>query len=221
MPARLEASAWLPWMVFVLAIFPFVVQPRLDIEFVGSFYTAGRWTWRGHPLLEFFYRCGPGPGLLVAVPSLLIWIGSYAVPRLRRLRVEAGFLAASAALGPWILTNLLFKEFWGRPRPLELDVFGGTQTFVPFGVPGLEFSGHSFPSGHAAMAFFPLALAFVAWSRGRRRWANVALLVGFTCGTLVGVTRVMAGAHFLSDIVGSATIVWLTCWALSPILKRR
>lgn len=67
-------------------------------------------------------------------------------------------------------------------------------------------SGLSFPSSHAAVAFggaFMLARIFP-----RARWVGIALAIG------CGATRILARAHFVSDVVFAAGLGWLVSWLL-------
>ena len=34
------------------------------------------------------------------------------------------------ALGPGLMVNTIFKDHWGRPRPVMLEVFSSAQPFV-------------------------------------------------------------------------------------------
>ena len=207
---------WIPLGLLVALSLPFVIAPSLDLDASRQFYGGdGSWPLRSHPFVAACYEYGPGPGLAIAVPALLGWIASWGVARLRRHRRALGFVALAAIVGPWLLTNAVFKEHWGRPRPRELTEFGAAQTFVPLGRPGFEFKGRSFPSGHSAMAFFPLALFFVAASRERWRAAGIALAIGLVLGLAVGSARVMEGAHFPSDVLWAAAFVWFPSWGLA------
>ncbi len=49
---------------------------------------------------------------------------------MQRYRLACSFLALLYILGPGVLVNLLFKEHWGRPRPVNIVEFGGTQQYV-------------------------------------------------------------------------------------------
>jgi lipid A 4'-phosphatase len=61
----------------------------------------------------------------------------------------------------------------------------------------------SFVSGHAAIAFWVTAYAFLVPASHRLQAMGAAL--GF--GSAVALMRVMQGAHFLSDVVYAGVIV--------------
>ena len=42
------------------------------------------------------------------------------------------YLLGSVLLGPGLTSNVLFKENWGRPRPISLQQFAGTAPFQPW-----------------------------------------------------------------------------------------
>ena len=62
----------------------------------------------------------------------------------------------------------------------------------------------SFTAGHPSAGFALAALGYAYVSR-RRRWQVLAAATGF--GLLVGLARVAAGGHFLSDVLFSGIIV--------------
>ena len=90
----------------------------------------------------------------------------------------------------------------GRERPEVSGVDGAWQGYV-FRAPLGGFADATnlgFPSSHAATAFggaFALAAAYPPL-----RWLALAM----ACGC--GLTRVMSGAHFASDVYGGAVIGW-------------
>jgi lipid A 4'-phosphatase len=137
-------------------------------------------------------------------------------PRLRAWRARLCFLWFALALGPGLLVNVVLKVEIERPRPYQVAELGGPQAFVPaFAVPPPEAYGASFVSGHAAIAFYLGALAWV-FPRRRRAW----LLAGLGLGAAMGATRMSAGAHFLSDVVFAGVAVYLTA-ALAAWLTAR
>ncbi|MEI9804295.1 MAG: hypothetical protein WDN48_07260 [Pseudolabrys sp.] len=78
------------------------------------------------------------------------------------------------ALGPGLAVNVLLKDHWGRPRPIDVTQFGGMDKFVPWWDPrGACPNNCSFVSGDVAGAFWTIApgvsgTAAVARARLRR-----------------------------------------------------
>lgn len=116
-----------------------------------------------------------------------------------RLPLQRLWLSLAAlALGPGLLTNLILKAHSGRPRPISVDLFGGSLHFVPAGsFAGACHSNCSFVSGEAAGAAWMLCL-LVLLPPGLR-W-RVALPL-FLISILTAYLRVAMGGHFVSDVV--------------------
>jgi membrane-associated phospholipid phosphatase len=110
------------------------------------------------------------------------------------------FVFVSIALSG-IVANVI-KIVVGRGRPKLLDQTGLTG-FDPFTLSG---TFHSFPSGHTNTAF---ALA-IAVSMMIPRWRGGLLAIA----TAVGVSRIVVGAHFLTDVIGGAALAVATTWWL-------
>lgn len=106
-------------------------------------------------------------------------------------------------IAPGLIVNVILKDNWGRPRPAQTIEFGGTMNFTPAYIPSKQ-DGYSFSSGHAAAAFSIMGFALLA-KRRRKLWMSLAL----TYGTLVGIARMAAGGHFLSDVITSFFIVYI------------
>lgn len=90
-----------------------------------------------------------------------------------------------------------------RERPALND---GAYGFRPWDERTWSGAGLAFPSSHAAVAFggaFMLARVFP-----RARWVGIVLAIG------CGVTRIVARAHFVSDVVFAAGLGWLVSWFL-------
>ncbi len=83
-----------------------------------------------------------------------------------------------------------------------------------------RFPNSSFPSGHAAVAFFLMGPGFVINSH--RRWLRRACFAGgMGYGLAMGFTRVMQGGHFLSDVLWAGTIVYLSGVGLAWLLLQQ
>ncbi|WP_038945684.1 phosphatase PAP2 family protein, partial [Bradyrhizobium japonicum] len=65
------------------------------------------------------------------------------------------FLLVTIIMSAGILTNLTFKTYWGRPRPVVVTEFAGDQQFVPWWDPRGDCARNcSFFSGEGATAFW-------------------------------------------------------------------
>jgi lipid A 4'-phosphatase len=123
------------------------------------------------------------------------------------------------ALGPGMMINGIGKPGWQRPRPVQIDQFGGARQFVLVGDLGeVSRECRSFPSGHASMGFFLMAPAFLVWRR--RVLAGGFMLLGIFAGLAIGVARMAQGAHFPSDVIWAGGIVYFTCVVLQRLILR-
>ena len=123
-------------------------------------------------------------------------------------------------IGPVLLTNVLFKDNWHRPRPRQTIEMDGKHPYQPpILIAPAKGCGHncSFVSGDAAAGFATIALA-IAFARGRRRKFWIATTIGI--GLIVGVFRMAAGAHYFSDVIYSGFLnVAVAAW-FYPIWMR-
>jgi hypothetical protein len=95
---------------------------------------------------------------------------------------------------------------------------GGQERFLPVWAKGSDPQAKSFPCGHCAMGFY-LATPYLLLRRRRRVAAWAALAAGVAWGGLMGAARMMAGGHFLSDVVWSAGMTWLVALAVHRALR--
>jgi lipid A 4'-phosphatase len=114
------------------------------------------------------------------------------------------FLLLSVVLGPGLLVNALFKDHWHRPRPRDIVEFGGPLHYRPAPLPGGE-GGASFPCGHCSVGFL-YAAGWWVWKRSRPAWGRASLAAGLAAGFALGLGRMAAGGHFLSDVAWSALL---------------
>lgn len=113
------------------------------------------------------------------------------------------FLLLLLALVPGLIVNAIFKEHWGRARPIQLEQFGGTRTFTPAFVISDQ-GGGAFSSGHVAAAAWLVAVPVILFGASSI-WTRLALLYLLA----MVLARMAAGAHFLSDALTSILLVWM------------
>jgi undecaprenyl-diphosphatase len=155
-----------------------------------------------HPLLAAVARSltmmGEGPVLILAAAvaaAILLWQGH---PR-------RGFSVLAVSLVGRLLVDAQ-KYAILRFRP-ENEIH-----LVPVSSP-------SFPSAHAANStILALTLALVFFGTGRFRGVAVALALAF--GFLVGLSRVVLGVHWPSDVVGGWAFALLWVLLTLPLAER-
>lgn len=202
---RLEAACLAALALLTIVLF---ASGSLDIAVARWFYrAAGTDHW---PLARLFpwtllYRAATWITASLVGLALGALIASRA-PARQLWRRPAVLVLLALAVGPGLLGNALFKDHWQHPRPRDLVEFGGPLHYVPAPLIGSE-SGASFPCGHCTVGFL-YACGWWIWQRRRPRWALASLGCGIALGLLLGVGRMAAGAHFLSDIVWSALLAF-------------
>lgn len=115
--------------------------------------------------------------------------------------------AISIIVARGVITEII-RFFYYRPRP-----------FLAFPVNKLLSNGWfysdtewSFPSGHSAF-FFAMATAIYLYNKKWGIWFFIAAI-------LVNISRIVAGVHYPSDILGGAVVGVLTGYAIFFIAKK-
>jgi lipid A 4'-phosphatase len=123
------------------------------------------------------------------------------------------YLLSALALGPGLVVNGLLKAHWGRPRPNQVDVFGGEAMHQKVWVISDWCARNcSFVSGEASSSAWLVAAALVT-PRSVRLAATATALV---YAVSLSLNRIAFGGHFLSDVV----LAWLICGLVFSILHR-
>jgi len=152
-----------------------------------------------HPALVSFWR-----GVTTALQPVTweVLAGVAAIGLLRRRSVRLALFLLLAIFGTVGLYDLV-KAAVGRHRPV-----------VPH--PLLHPFGASFPSGHAMMSAVAMTLVAIVVLRVVRAVALAAAAVAgcVLVAALVAASRVLLGAHYLSDVVGG----WLLAAAWLSLL---
>jgi lipid A 4'-phosphatase len=156
---------------------------------------------------------------ILVAPAFLAFLIKIVLPR-RRMPIAgraALFLIATLALAPGVMANLILKENWGRPRPVEVKEFNGPEQFVPWWDPrGTCEKNCSFVAGEGAGGFWTLAPAALAPPAWRPLAYGAALLFGAAAGGL----RLSGGAHFFSDVAFSGVFTFLIIWLMHGLIYR-
>lgn len=156
---------------------------------------------------------------ILVAPAFIALLIKIVLPRRRMLIAGRAtlFLIATLALAPGVMANLILKENWGRPRPVEVTAFNGPEQFVPWWDPrGTCEKNCSFVAGEGAGGFWTLAPAALAPPAWRPLAYGAALLFGAAAGGL----RLSGGAHFFSDVAFSGVFTFLIIWLTHGLIYR-
>jgi lipid A 4'-phosphatase len=199
----------------------FGIYPEFDLKLAGWFYDVPT---RSFPLkLNMVAIVARDAAMWVAWGLALPAIVAFVVKMVRPDRPllisgrATAFLLLTIVLSAGILTNLTFKSYWGRPRPVVVTEFNGNQSFVPWWDPrGSCARNCSFFSGEGATAFWtyaPAALTPPAWRP-----------LAYAAATLFGVTtsllRMAFGGHFFTDIAAAGFVTFLVIWLIHGYIYR-
>jgi lipid A 4'-phosphatase len=205
------------WDIAITAAF---YNPALPLN--SRFFLSDAEPW------NFFYENEKPLLAITLVVGLLMFLVGL-VKKDKRDFIKYGlFILFVVLIGPGLIVNVIFKGEWGRPRPRDTIIFGGTDPFYrvwdPAFIDGMD--GASFSSGHpcALLSTIAIFLAFnhpeyiVKYFGTFKPWKiymlkfikNSALIVSFFGGLLMGIGRIIQGAHFASDVLWSYGFVYLT-----------
>ncbi|SHI62356.1 phosphatase PAP2 family protein [Pseudozobellia thermophila] len=121
---------------------------------------------------------------------------------------RTGVLLISSATSAGFLQQVL-KSAVGRARPIaEL----GKDTFDPF---NSSRNFHSFPSGHALLAF---TNAYAIGKQFKSPWVKAGI---YTIGAIPGISRIWDGQHWVSDFVFAMAISVATVESIDRYLDRK
>jgi lipid A 4'-phosphatase len=222
-----EAPGWFwkhgLWMVGLVFLLSALLATLVDIDprLSGYFYdptAAQQWFLKTAVPWIWLYQYGEWPALVLAIGAAVVWGGSLCCRSWVCYRRACALIVLAVMLGPGLLVNGVFKPLWGRPRPVQAALFGGSQPYQHWWQPGPIGGGRSFPSGHAAMGYV-LVLGTCLVPRRRSAWLPGLVLGGaLTYGSLVGVARIIQGGHFLSDVLWSGSLMCFLVATLQAVL---
>ena len=170
-------------------------------------------------LMEYLAWIGKYLSILFAALAMLLLIKKR--NENHPFKKELIFALLLLFIGPFLINNFLLKPFFKRPRPQQIIRYQAESqhTFVPAFNSGTDTSHKSFPSGHAGAAFFFIFPWFCY--KYRQRFGLKLFLPGLCFGLLTGSLRILVGKHFLSDILASLMLVYLTGLVLAYLVFRK
>jgi len=197
----------------------FGLYPQLDLALVAPFYDpATGWVLGGRGWL-LVRNTASWIIALIAAPAVIAFLGKLVRPHKPPLMPgrAALLMLLTLALGPGLIANVILKDNWGRPRPIEVTEFGGPLTFLPWWDPrGPCPKNCSFVAGEPSGAFWTLAPAALA----PPHWRALAYGAALAFGAAIGLVRAAGGGHFVSDVVFAGVFMFLLIWVMHGLLYR-
>jgi lipid A 4'-phosphatase len=199
----------------------FGIFPELDLKLAALFYDAPT---RSFPLKFNAYAAIARDGAMwiawgLAIPAIAALVIKLLRPD-RPLMMSGRaiiFLLMTLILSAGVLTNLAFKSYWGRPRPVLVTQFGGDLPFVPWWDPrgGCDHNC-SFFSGEGATAFWTFAPAALT----PPPWRPLAYAAATLFGVVTSGLRMAFGGHFFSDVATAGLVTFLLIWLAYGMIYR-
>ena len=199
----------------------FGIYPELDLKLAALFYDPQTMTFplKLNGLAAFVRGAAMWIAWLFVLPSIVAVIVKLTRPD-RPLMVSGRaivFLLVTMILSGVVLTNLTFKAFWGRPRPVAVVEFAGDHHFVPWWDPrGGCARNCSFFSGEGATAFWMLAPAALA----PPPWRPLAYAAAMVFGAVTSVLRMAFGGHFFTDVTIAGLVTFVVIWFAYALIYR-
>ena len=154
--------------------------------------------------------------LLAALFSALFLFIAF---HIERERLERFLTAAAHCVLAAVLTLVIiwaFKLVWGRVRFRQLE---DISMFTPFWHPNGYNGYFSFPSGHTANATVILTLLYYSdHMKQKGRFLRPTLAVWIV---IVALSRVLVGAHYLSDVLCGAAVTAIIVYLCRPSAAKK
>lgn len=207
--ARVEFLLLLILMISSTALFWLT---DLDSEIAAWFYQAANskqvWPYQYSWPVKLLYDYAFAFSLAVGSTALTVYIAGYFYGFCRRLQRHALYILLVILIGPVLMVNFVFKDHWGRPRPVHIQPFGGEYAYVP-PLKLAHTPDKSFVCGHCSVAY--LFFVFYFLSKNHKAFYFLLTIILASC---MGFSRMSAGGHFMSDVLWSGYLMFLVGYAL-------
>jgi lipid A 4'-phosphatase len=199
----------------------FGIYPELDLKLAGLFYDPAT---KSFPIKFNTLAAIARDGAMwiawgLALPPIIALIVKLVRPDRPLLMPGRAivFLLITLLLSAGVLTNLTFKSYWGRPRPVTVTQFNGTEPFVAWWDPrGTCGRNCSFFSGEGATAFWTYAPAALT----PLPWRPLAYAAATVFGVTTSALRMAFGGHFFTDVAIAGLVTFLVIWLAHGYIYR-
>ena len=182
-------------LFFLISILIFLIIPVIDIKISNLFFSENSFISEKYSIVKSIRILLKN--LMIIIPFFGVFFFLFILKKKRkkelRLRLAVIGLLIGPIIGCGVIANLIFKENWGRARPVHIAEFGGNKIFSPpfFRSDQCE-TNCSWISGETSGAF-----SFMVGTIILRN--HIFFICNWILGLLVFFCRLSMGGHFFSD----------------------
>lgn len=190
----------------------------LDLTISRNFFEKG--TFSLNPFWYWLFLYGYWPAWILSAVSIT-GLALSVTARFKTWQNPSLLILLTFAIGSGLIVHGTLKGHWGRPRPKQVEEFGGKQNFRPYYEPNFYYQpepSRSFSCGHCSTGFTFFSVAILGSYYRSRLWRWIGWSLALGLGILLSLSRIALGAHFFSDTLASALIMWITAWSLAMLL---
>lgn len=205
--ARVLAALILP----TIALAWFIWMSGLDNSLAHAVYDPAS------PWARALRNHGALPGGILGVLALITCMIPGLWQRYPTVYRAALAYVVALVLGAGLFNQVVLQDVFDRARPREsvlLDTAAAQTVQAQEG-----FRGNSMPSGHAAMGFALVTPYFVLRKR-RPRTATAFLAAGAVASSVIGLSRMVLGAHFLTDVLVAGGIALVSGYLAALLAEK-
>lgn len=196
-------------------------------KFAGACISVGGGAYFGYYFAEHFFvqdnQLIYGIVYGIGFSLVLIFIGRFInIPQNLKKPIAALAIAGIAVMAAQLCAVEIMKYLWGRVRFRDLLAAGSYESFTPWYIINGINGNKSFPSGHtggAAMSFLAMLLPYI--SRKAYKHRQICFFIPFIYTCTVAVTRLIMGAHYLSDVAMGGAVGMLTVIIAMAVLDKK
>jgi membrane-associated phospholipid phosphatase len=195
---------------------------------IGAIVEMGGSAYLGYHIADYFFAEDENQIIFGVVYGIgfgltLLLVGKYiTVPD--KIKKPLCVLAVTGVIVMFVQIGIIegSKIVWGRVRMRDLIADGSYEQFTAWYLPQ-GITGHkSFPSGHTAGAGISyLAMFLPMFSDKCKKHKALCFVVPFIYTSVVAYTRMVMGAHYLSDVTMGAIVVFTVVVVAMAIIDKK